>query len=194
MEDIDIIFILDKSGSMQSMGVEPVDSVNQFINSQKELKDNTKFTLYTFNDKTHLIIDDKPLEVVGPFAYDEYIPSNMTALYDAIGEAINKKKNSDRNKNVVMVILTDGEENCSKKYTSKVIQRMTKEMEEEYNWKFIYLGANQDAFKVGTKMGISNSSPFDGSARGLSAACKMVNVSVSKYKSTGNDAYLKTST
>ena len=84
----------------------------------------------------------------------DFSPSDMTALYDAIGQAINTKKKKEKYDNVVCIILTDGLENSSVEYTLENIKSMTKEMESNHNWKFVYLGANQDAFAVGTKMGM----------------------------------------
>jgi len=194
---IDIIFILDESGSMLSMGNEPVDAINDFINDQKELKDNATFTLYTFNNKHRLIIDDKPLSNIKNITYAQYIPKNTTALYDAIAHAINDKKQKPSNKNVVMVILTDGYENSSQNYVQNDIKRMINEMKDEYNWKFVFLGANQDAIITGGKIGVHTCCTFstvsggDKGAAGysdkstlpsMSNACKSVSTSVKKYK------------
>ena len=190
-EHIDIIFILDESGSMFSMKNEPIEAVNDFIEEQQKLNDNTKFTLYTFNNKVKLVIDDKPLKNLDPFTSEDYHPSNMTALYDAIGTAVINKKNKNNNKNVIVVILTDGCENCSKEYKRIQIKNMIKEMEDDYKWNFIYLGATQDIFKINKDIGIKNVGSFDCvNPDGLKNACKTMSQSIVKYKKNKNNSDL----
>lgn len=150
----DIIVILDESGSMASMGEEPKQAINSFIKEQqKTLNDEATFSLWKFNTKVTKVIDDEKLSQVNEFT--EFNPYGMTALLDAIGEAITTKRNKEKNHNVICVVLTDGVENSSKKYKSDDIRRLTKEMEEEFNWKFLYLGANQDSFNVGEGYGMN---------------------------------------
>ena len=152
----DIIFILDESGSMESMLKEPVQAVNMFVKNQQETIENgsSTFSLWKFNTKVTNVIDDKNLQEVTEFS--EFKPNGMTALYDAIGLAITTKMLKKNNENVICVILTDGEENSSSKYTSKTILQLIKKMETEHKWSFVYLGANQDAFAVGGGLGIAN--------------------------------------
>jgi Mg-chelatase subunit ChlD len=150
----DIIVILDESGSMASMGNEPKQAINSFIKDQQQtLNDEATFSLWKFNTGVSKVVDDEKLSQVKEFT--DFNPYGMTALLDAIGEAIITKRNKEKNHNVICVILTDGVENSSKKYTSDDIRRMTKEMEEEFNWKFLYLGANQDSFNVGGGYGMN---------------------------------------
>lgn len=151
----DIIIILDESGSMETMGKEPKQTINSFIKEQQEaLDDEATFSLWKFNSKVTKVIDDQKLSEVNEFT--NFNPHGLTALLDAIGEAITTKRNKEKNHDVICVILTDGVENSSKKYTSDDIRRLTKEMEEEFNWKFLYLGANQDSFNVGGRYGINS--------------------------------------
>lgn len=149
-----IIFLLDESGSMNSMGQEPVQAVNKFIQEQKTTleDDGATFSLWKFNSTVKKVIDDIPLKDVGEFI--DFLPNDMTALYDAIGNAITTKKNKSNYDNVICIILTDGIDNSSVEYNLVNINSMIKEMETHHNWKFVYLGANQDAFAVGSKMGM----------------------------------------
>ena len=188
-KQIDIILILDESGSMQSMGNEPVEAVNSFIEEQQALKDNSTFTLYTFSSKVRVKINDKPLCDISPLKYEDYRPSNTTALYDAIGQAIDAKRESANNKNVIMVILTDGYENSSTDYNRNQIKNMITEMEKSYDWKFIYLGANQDVFAVGDGIGVNHKTCgyFECTPTGLATACKMASSSIAKYKTSLSD-------
>lgn len=177
----DIIFIIDESGSMEDMGKEPIDCINSFVSDQKKIDDKSKFTLYKFNTKTTLVFDDIPLSSVPIF--DDYTPSNMTALYDAIGIAISNKKLSKDYKNVICAILTDGEENSSMEYTSELIKKMIKEMEIEHNWKFIFMGANQNAFISGRKFGVKKCINFQATPLGLNTVTRELSIQISAMRS-----------
>lgn len=177
----DIIFILDESGSMSSMGEEPVQAVNNFIEEQKNVvKDNSTFSLYTFNNYVTKVYDDIPLREMKKFT--EYDPDSMTALYDAIGEAITTKKSKDKVDGVICVILTDGLNNASTKYTAKTIKSLINEMETKHNWSFIYLGANQDAFAVGSDIGVTNCCNYVSARGGLSTASKLASQAISGFR------------
>ena len=154
-----VVFILDQSGSMNSMGNEPVDGLNNFYKEQNE---SGKFfsTLVFFSDKTKFIHENIDGKDVKELKYEDYVPNGMTALYDAIGVSIAKQE-SVKTENVIFVILTDGHENSSREYTCKQIKDKITKMEKEYNWKFVYLGANQDAFEVGNSLGIHRSYDYN---------------------------------
>lgn len=177
----DIIFILDESGSMESMGKEPIDSTNYFIKEQRDVNSDATFTLYKFNNIVRVVYNDVPLTNVGEFT--DYKPSNMTALYDGIGHAIVAKKGCESNKNVICVILTDGQENSSITYTCKDVKKMVKEMETDYGWTFIYLGANQDAMYEGGKVGISCCENFMPTQCGLVDITRQVSATISSLRS-----------
>lgn len=148
----DIILLLDSSGSMQDMGDEPVQALNGFINDQKELKTDTLFSLYTFNTDVKVVYKNIPLTLVPE--YKDFQPERMTSLFDCIKQAVEDKMATNRHKNVVMVIITDGQDTCSKTKKEETIQ-LIKTQEKEHNWQFIYLGANQDSFKMAAGLGIS---------------------------------------
>lgn len=153
-QDFDIIFILDESGSMTSFGNEALESTNNFIQEQQELysNDTSTFTLWKFSDKPKLVINDQKLSEIKPLT--EFKPNGCTALLDTIGKAISTKIAKPNNTNVVLAILTDGEENASKEYTQKMISDMIKTVEKLYNWQVFYLAANQDAITVGETIGV----------------------------------------
>lgn len=157
MSDIipqDIIVIVDESGSMSMIGNEAVESLNSFINDQKNAQgdDGATFSLWKFNTTVTHIIDDQPLQEINDFK--DYVPNGMTALLDAIGKAIITKKKKKKYDNVICLIITDGIDNSSQYFDSTSIRQLTEEMETKHKWKFIYLGANQDAFDVGNSYGI----------------------------------------
>lgn len=191
----DIIFILDRSGSMSSMGTEPQDSLNNFIEEQKDLakklKDGSRFTLYTFNDKTDVVMREVPLEQA--VEYTTFVPSGMTKLYDTIGTAINSKLTKQRSNNVICVILTDGADNSSKTYTAASIKKLMGSAETEHGWKFMFLAANQDAFESGRNIGVSNNrcSGFEATPEGMRGVCRKLSGAVQQYRSATNSG-LKT--
>ena len=150
----DIVMIIDESGSMTMMENEVIQAINSFIQEQKSiLNDNTTFSLWKFNNKITHMVDDILLKNVEKFT--DFLPHGMTALMDAIGSAIDIKRSKNNYKDVICVILTDGLENSSQKYNKPNIVSMIQEMENYHNWKFVYLGANQDAFSVGSRYGVN---------------------------------------
>ena len=161
---VDILFIMDSSGSMEALGKEPVQGVKNFIEDlrRQKVEENIDFflTLATFNNKTKILYDNSNIDFVGEF--NGYIPDGMTALYDAIGETINnylsKRESGDRK--TICAILTDGEENSSIKYTREQIKTLTESCEKK-GWSFKYLGANQDSFKVAKSLGINDSADYE---------------------------------
>jgi hypothetical protein len=152
----DIIVIIDESGSMRSMGDEPMQALNSFISDQKKLGcvDST-VTVWKFSNKPVLSVDNNLLSEMCEFT--DFEPCGMTALYDAIGMAITHKKDS---KNVTCVIITDGIDNSSHDYTTSQVNKMVTDAKTTDGWDFHYLGANQDAFKNGSKIGIARCSGY----------------------------------
>ena len=178
----DILFILDESGSMSSMGIEPVQAVNKFIDDQKVAMgdDGATFSLWKFNSTVVKLIDDVPLKDVKEFS--DFEPKNMTALYDAIGHAIDNKKKKNSFDNVVCIILTDGLENSSTEYSAANIRSIIKDMEENHNWKFVYLGANQDAFAVGGAMGVGRCAQYTCAPGEIIGITREVSEAVTSYR------------
>jgi Mg-chelatase subunit ChlD len=163
---------------MQEMKTEPVDGLNSFYEDQKKVAEfNT--TLVFFNDKPEFIFTNKSSSELEKLSYESYKPSGMTALYDAIGTGIEKQKEIQVD-DVICVVLTDGLENCSKEYTIKEIKSMISTMEKEHKWKFIYLGANQDAFTVGNSLGINHSIDYDYTELGCNRIMRTVSDQVSR--------------
>ena len=182
---VDTIILLDSSGSMLNMGDEPVQAVNSFIKEQKNAEDST-FSLYTFNNTVTTVYENVPVNEVEE--YKDFDPDNMTALYDAIGNAITKKLKSDRSENVVMVIVTDGLENASREYRMKDIKKLTTDAEENHGWKIIYIGANQDVSEESGKINLTRCASFDQETPGtLSGIMRHTSNTISDFREGAND-------
>ncbi len=154
IDDLHIIMILDESGSMGSIRNDIIGSVNTFINEQKELKkDNTTFTFVKFSTLVSYNYEKKLLSDVPELLSNDYKPNGNTALYDAIGSTINKYADE---KNVCMLIVTDGEENSSREFDHKKITELI-DNKKNSDWKFIYLSADLSTAKQGAKIGIYTS-------------------------------------
>lgn len=148
------IFLLDRSGSMDSIRGDTIGGFNSFVKSQ--IPDGGSLSLYLFDHELECVYSDTPIEKVPLMNENTFVPRGSTALLDAMGEVIKKESGSK----AIMVILTDGEENSSNKYTKEHIKDLT-EMRTKEGWEFVYLGANQDAFSVGREIGATTTLNFD---------------------------------
>ena len=146
---MDRIFLLDRSGSMESCLADTIGGYNSFVHSQKGL--GGTMALYYFDHEFTPMYTKTPIEEVKDITTETYVPRGATALLDAIGQLIKTEETDGAAK--MVVILTDGEENASKKYTKAHIKDLV-EAKEKDGWQFVYLGANQDAFAEAQAMGI----------------------------------------
>jgi uncharacterized protein YegL len=158
----EIVFILDESGSMSSVKTDTIGGFNEFIESQKKIKGEVQFTFIKFSDYYNVVNDGTPLENVSPLNDETYAPSFSTALLDAVGKAIDSLGNrlsntpeDQRPEKVLVAVLTDGQENASSEYDTKKVLNMVKHQRDKYNWEFIFLGADIDAWAGGSSMGIN---------------------------------------
>ena len=145
---ISVSLILDESGSMGSCKQETINGFNEYIQSLR--KQNVKFALTKFSDDCKIVYNAKDIKDVKELNEVDYQPNGMTALYDAIGNTISMVKSEDK---VLIVILTDGDENASEEYKKETIAKLIKEKEKK-GWTFVYLGANQDAMLNAEKFGL----------------------------------------
>ena len=173
-EKTQIVCILDRSGSMQSIIDDAIGGFNEFIKEQKKLEDEASMTVALFDDRYDLLYDNMPIKKIKEFDTNTWSPRGLTALYDAIGKTVNtvkqthkRLKKKERPDKVLVCIVTDGMENDSKEYTQEQIQNLIKECEKEHNWAFVYLAANQDAFAAGTSFGISGGNTYNFTADGV---------------------------
>jgi len=192
----EIVVIIDKSGSMSPLKSKTIEGFNEFLFEQKKIKDKTIFSLILFSspDNEEIIFDGVDINEVSELTSDIYNTIGTTALYDCLGKTIksvNKKIKKSENKpnKVLFVIITDGEENSSRIYTKNEILKLIKKKEDKKNWSFLYLGANQDSFKEGSKIGISKNRTmnFDFNDTGVLNAYSKISNYTSTFRSSSVD-------
>ena len=154
----DITLVVDRSGSMAQVRNDAEGGVNTFISQQVTEPGEALLTLVQFDTEYEFLHTGVPVQNVPKY---ELVPRGMTALLDAVGRAINetgerlaKMPEADRPGLVVFVVTTDGEENSSKEFNKSQIKEMIERQQNDFNWHFTFLGANQDAFAEAGGMGI----------------------------------------
>lgn len=174
-------FLLDASGSMMGVSKATIDGYNEYVNSLKADGGKYKFSLTAFDsgiggelrlNKIHqnVWVDDVP-----ELTTEVYVPSGGTPLQDAFVTTLKESK-AKKDEKHLMVVLTDGMENTSRKYTAKDMKELREQFEKEGNWTFVYLGANQDAFATSAQWGFSSSNTSNFNATGKGMATTFVNL------------------
>jgi uncharacterized protein YegL len=190
----EIICILDRSGSMQSIASDAIGGFNTFIEEQKKVPGTASVSLVLFDNEYLKIYENKNLNEVETLTAETFIPRGMTALLDAVGRTINtvgerlsQTPEEDRPEKVMVCILTDGLENASTEFTKNKIKEMITHQREKYSWEFAFLGANQDAFAEAGAIGISQvyTASFLSTEEGTRKAYGHLNKMSSSYR-TGN--------
>ncbi len=191
----EIIFVVDRSGSMSSIAKAMSDGFDEFINKQKALPGECKVTAAQFDDQYEVLYTAKPLNEVPGY---ELVPRGMTALLDAVGKTIidtgnrlAKLEEPERPSQVLFVVVTDGGENSSKEFRGEAGRKrvfdMITEQRQKYSWEFVFLGANQDSIATATGLGISasNAVTFDPTIGGSMGLMRGLSNSVANYRSSG---------
>ena len=157
----ELVFILDKSGSMEGLEKDTIGGFNSLIKKQKKESGEAIISTVLFNDSCEIIHDRVNLNDVQELTDKEYYVDGCTALLDAIGHSINKVINYRKNISVeeqpektIFIITTDGMENSSIEFSYKKIKSMIEKQQEKYKWEFIFLGANIDAASEAENLGI----------------------------------------
>ena len=158
----EIVYILDRSGSMSGLEKDTIGVYNSFLKKQKAEPGQAVVTTVLFDDKCETIHDRVDIRKVEPLTNRQYYARGMTALLDAVGETV--KRVSNRHKNAlpsevpaktIVVITTDGCENASMEYTYRMVKDMVCLQKEKYGWEFLFLGANIDAIETAADFGIT---------------------------------------
>lgn len=178
-----IFVILDRSGSMESCRSDTIGGFNSFVRQQKELKaDNAFLSFYQFDNDYSIIYENKKIEEVEPLTDATFVPRGGTALLDAIGRTVNGITAND-GENVIVVIITDGEENSSREFNKTTVNQLISQKKEK-GWEFIFLGANQDAIKEAAVLGINSNSSLTYSTEAAQEAFTSVSSAISRSRST----------
>lgn len=155
-----LYFLLDRSGSMQSIKADTEGGFAAFISEQREaVEGECRVTLAQFDNVYEVVYSDLPLGEVPPL---QLAPRGSTALLDAMGRlitdagaALAAKPEQERPGTVVVAVMTDGYENASREWTHAAISSLVEQQTEQYRWQFLYMGADQDAIEVGRSMGVA---------------------------------------
>ncbi len=157
----EIVFILDRSGSMSRLESDTIGGYNGMLENQKKEAGEAVITTVLFDDQYELLHDRIPIKGVRAISEKEYFVRGSTALLDAIGKTIHKIGNAQRNtaederaEKVLFVITTDGQENASREYSYDKVKEQIQRQQEKYGWEFIFLGANIDAAAEADRFGI----------------------------------------
>lgn len=163
----EIIFIADKSGSMQPLIDDTIGGFNGFVDEQKTVDGEARLTTILFNDQNQVVHDHIDIREVAPLDRSTYVVGGTTAMLDAIGTTIetvqrriDNTPEDERPENVVCVITTDGQENAGRQYKKHQIQSLIDHQTKGHGWQFIFLGANMDAVSEAASIGIMNSATY----------------------------------
>ena len=187
----ELVFILDRSGSMGGLESDTIGGFNSMLSKQKAEPGECNITTVLFDNMYELLHDRINIKAVGEITDREYYVRGNTALLDAIGTTINKiggvQKNTAeeyRAGKVLFVITTDGMENASREFTYADVKKLIKHQKSKYSWEFIFLGANIDAVEVAGRFGIARnrSQSFHNDAEGIALNYAVVSEAVSAYR------------
>lgn len=158
----EVVFILDRSGSMSGLEADTIGGFNSMISKQKKEDGEAVISTVLFDDQQEVVYDRQPVKMVEPMTDRQYYVRGCTALLDAIGGAIHHIGNvhkyareEDRPEKTMFIITTDGMENASRFYTYDRVKYMVERQKEKYGWEFLVLGANIDAISVAARFGIN---------------------------------------
>lgn len=189
----ELVFILDKSGSMGGLEKDTIGGYNAMLEKQKAVEGDAFITTVLFDNGYELLHDRIDIRAVNPISEREYQVGGSTALIDAIGKTIRKiaavQKNTAeayRAEKVLFVIITDGEENASREYSAEQVKAMTHRQKSDCGWEFIFLGANIDAVETAAHFGIApdRAQSFHSDSAGTALNYKVVAQAVASFRKT----------
>ena len=158
----ELVFILDRSGSMRGLEGDTIGGFNSLIEKQKKEEGQALISVVLFDDVQEVLYDRQELSKIETMTDRQYYVRGCTALLDAVGGAIHHIGNvhkyareEDRPAKTLFIITTDGMENASRRYTYEKVKQMVEHEKEKYGWEFLFLGANMDAISVAGRFGIN---------------------------------------
>ena len=191
----ELVFILDRSGSMSGLEADTIGGFNAMITKQQKEEGEAIVSTVLFDDRCDVIHDRVRIGDVKKLTEDDYYVRGCTALLDAVGGAIHHIGNvhkyareEDRPAKTLFIITTDGLENASRSYTFNGVKKMIKRQQEKYNWEFLFLGANIDAIEVAGNMGIAKdrAANYNCDEAGTALNYEVLDAAVSRVRSCAN--------
>jgi hypothetical protein len=189
----EIVFIIDKSGSMGNLIGDTIGGFNAFLEQQRALGDNARVTTVLFDNEISYLHSYKNIKHVNKMTREDYKPYGSTSLLDAIGIAIkntnaniDEYEDKDVPSHIVFVVITDGEENTSSKFTKDKIKNMVRHQQRFHDWKFFFLGANIDSFAEAGSLGFSSTytSNYTANSGGVDSAYWAVSQAVNNIRTS----------
>lgn len=188
---LEVVLLIDKSGSMKGLEEDTVKGYNSMLAKERQLSVPTNVTTVLFSSDHEILADRKPISEVPDMTLDSYKVRGATALYDTIGDAIEKteavKGIDDTGSKVLFVIITDGLENYSQTYDQEKVRKLI-DAQEEKGWEFVFIGANMDAEKEADTIGIKkeNAATYENSEKGVQANYQAVSQMVHSLATTSS--------
>lgn len=189
----ELVFILDRSGSMSGLESDTIGGFNSMIEKQKKQDGECIVSTVLFDDESRVIHDRVGLDKIKPMTEDDYFVGGCTALIDAIGGAIHHIGNvhkyarpEDVPENTIFIITTDGQENASRRYSSDKVKQMIERQKEKYGWEFLFIGANIDAVETAKHYGIDRNRAvnYNADAEGTSVLYETVSKAVCNVRAS----------
>lgn len=199
----ELVFILDKSGSMGGLVDDTIGGYNAMLEKQQAVEGECRITTALFDHTYELLHDRLDLKAVRPITTSEYYVGGSTALLDAIGMTIHKIGSAQKHtaeehraEKVIFIIITDGQENASRSYSLGMIKEQIEGQKTKYGWEFIFLGANIDAVHTASTFGIGADRAADylADSEGVRLHYATMNNAVAEFrkKATISDEHFKT--
>lgn len=198
----ELVFILDKSGSMTGLEQDTIGGYNSMLEKQKQVEGDCVITTVFFDNEYELFHDRIDIKAVHKITDKDYFVGGSTALLDAMGRTIQKiarvqasTAEDYRAEKVLFVIITDGEENSSREYDYRKIKALVEKQKKKYHWEFIFLGANMDAIKTASRFGIAGDRAIDylADSKGTELNFEMMSNTVASYRQKGyvDESYIE---
>ena len=193
-QPVQIICILDRSGSMRELVEDTIGGFNSFLDKQKQNPDKAQVTTILFDDQYEIISESVDLNEAKYLTSEEYFSRGTTALLDAIGRTVSntlgkmeKEKICPAKRRVLFLIMTDGLENASREYNKSTIKSLIASTTKEYNWNYIFIGANIDSVSEAKSLGISakNAANFSHDPTGVQKSFSMMDSVATEVREKG---------
>lgn len=187
----EIAYVLDRSGSMQSLASDAIGGFNAFISNQKQVEGRANFTLVLFDHEYLVVHKSEDIQQVPELDAKTYVPRGQTALLDAVGRTIDdlgaalaSLPEAERPAKVIVAIFTDGLENASRVYTTERLAASIQHQQDKYNWEFLFLAANQDAIATAATIAIpaAQAMNFTASPTGVRASQQMLDERITRSR------------